>query len=148
MTKLLESKIEIQAKTGVNLIISFLTLFVVNSLIIMLANYFFPTKVVLGTFSISYWWAIYHSMLKFTLLTTFVMPFVALYEWKMKTTFTSMQWMGLYLVVNVAGLWAITRFAENLGLGVSAWWIVLVVAAVLDMVQGMAMMAAGKYIMK
>jgi len=148
MAKLLMSKIEIQAKTGVNLVISFLILFVVNSAIIMLGNRFFPHQVVLGTYSISYWWAIYHSMLKFTLMTTFVMPFVALYEWKKNTTFTNMQWMGTYLVVNVVGLWAITRFANNLGLGVSAWWVVLVLAVVLDWVQGMAMMAAGKYMMK
>lgn len=148
MAKLLMSKIEIQAKTGVNLIISFLILFVVNALIIILANRFFPNQVVLGTYSISYWWAIYHSMLKFTLLTTAVMPFVALYEWKKNTTFTNMQWMGLYLVVNVAGLWLVTRFANNLGFGVSAWWVVLVLAVVLDWVQGMAMMAAGKFMMK
>src|SRR5689334_17483222 len=148
MSKLIPSKVEIQAKTGINLVLSFLTLFVVNGLIIILANRFFPKQVVLGTISISYWWALHNSALKLTLINTLVMPFVALYEWKKKTTFTPQQWMGTYLIVNIVALWSIARFANNLGLGLSAWWVAVILAIVLDWIQGMAMLAAGKYMMK
>lgn len=140
------SKEKIQAFTGLNLIISFVTLMIVNSLVILLANALMPGQVVLGTYSIPFWWAIYHSMLKLSLAGTFVIPFVALYEWKKRTVFTSKQWMITYLIVNIVAVYGVTRFATQLGLGVSAWWVVLVLAVVLDVVQGMGMMAVGKYV--
>ncbi len=138
------SKEKIQAKTGIHLICSFSTLFLVNYLVLHLANMFAPMNVVLGTSSISHWWAMYHSVLAFTLIGTAVMPLVSYYEWKNKVTLKPKDWMLLYLVVNFVALWAISRFAENLGLGISSWVVVLVLAAIFDLVQGMAMMALGK----
>jgi hypothetical protein len=54
--------------------------------------------------------------------------------------------MLTYFAINIVALWEITRFAENLGLGVSSWVVVILLAAALDWAQGMAMMAAGKLI--
>lgn len=146
MTKLLMSKEAIQAKTGIHLIYAFATMLAVNTLVLMLANNFFPNHVVLGTYSISYWWAIYHSMVKLSLIGTLVMPLVAHYEWKRGKLFEPKEWMITYMVVNVVALWGISRFAENLGLGISAWWVVLILAAVFNWAQGMAMMTLGKYL--
>lgn len=140
------SKEKIQAKTGLTLIYSFLTLFIVNALVLMLANSLFPAQVVLGTHAISYWWAIYHTMFELTVVAVFVMPLVSYYEWKNKVTFTSKQWMLAYFIVNFIVLYEITRFAANLGLGVTSWGVVLALAAVLDLVQGMVMMKLGKMI--
>ncbi len=53
---------------------------------------------------------------------------------------TTAHWMAGYLAINFVGLWVISRFSEQFGLGISAWWIVLILAAVLDFVQGMGMM--------
>jgi hypothetical protein len=140
------SKEKVQAMHGLNMIYSFITLMVTNVLVLMIANAIAPNQVVLGTYAISYWWAIYHSMFKLSVVSVFVMPLVTLYEWKNKTTFTPKQWMMTYFVVNTVVLWEITRFAENLGLGVSSWVVLLVLAAVFNFVQGMAMLALGKYL--
>lgn len=140
------SKEKIQALTGLHLIYSFVTLLVVNVLVVAVANMFFPTRIVLGTSALTFWWAMHHSMVKLTMINVVAMPLVAYYEWKNKTTFTPKQWMITYFVINVAGLWMISRFADNLGLGLSAWWVVLSLAVVLDWAQGTAMMALGKYL--
>ena len=138
------SKEKVQAQHGLMIIYSFITLFIVNYSVLHLANMFFPDAIVLGTASISHWWAMYHSMFKLTVICTFAMLLVTHYEWKNKTVFTPKQWMLTYLVVNFVALWGISRFADNLGLGFSAWWVVFLFAGVLDLVQGMAMMALGE----
>lgn len=140
------SKIKVQAEHGLMMIYSFIALMLTNVVVLMLANYFFPEAVVLGTYSISYWWALHHSMFKLTVINVFVMPLVTYYEWKKGVTFTPKQWMITYFVVNTIALYGITRFAETLGLGVSSWVVVVALAAVLDIVQGMVMMSLGKAI--
>lgn len=138
------SKEKVQAQHGLMMIYTFITLFIVNNLVLHLANMIFPEQIVLGTASISHWWAMYHSMFKLTVIATFVMPLVTVYEWKNGVVFTPKQWMSTYLVVNFAALWCISRFADNLGLGFSSWFVILLFAGVLDMVQGVAMMALGE----
>lgn len=138
------SREKVQAQHGLMVIFSFLTLFLVNNLVLHLANMFFPNQIVLSTASISHWWAMYHSMFKLTVINTFVMLLVTYYEWRKKITFTPKQWTLIYLVVNFVALWCIGRFADNLGLGFSAWWVILLFAAFLDLVQGAAMMALGE----
>lgn len=137
------SREKVQAQHGLMMIYSFITLFLVNNLVLHVANLLFPTAIVLGTASISHWWAMYHSMFKLTVINTFVMPLVTFYEWKKGTTFTPTQWMASYLVVNFVSLWCIGRFADNLGLGFTSWLVILLLAGVLDIVQGVAMMSLG-----
>lgn len=140
------SKIKVQAQTGLMLFYSFLTLMVTNVVVLMIANALFPNQVVLGSFSVPYLWAIHHSMFKLSVIATFVMPFVAYYEWQKSTTFTPKQWMIAYFFVNLAGLWGITRFAENLGLGVSSFGVLVLLTLAFDFAQGAAMMSLGKII--
>jgi hypothetical protein len=142
------SKEKVQALTGLNIVYTFLIMMVVNTIVVMVANALAPAHVVLGTYSISYWWAIYHSMLELSLATTLAMPLISLYEWKNKTTFSPKQWMMTYFVINLIVVWGITRYAENLGLGVSSWVTLVVLAFVFNFVQGMTMMKAGKYLPK
>lgn len=138
------SKEKVQAQTGLRLLYSFLTLFLTNVVVIYLANLFFPAQVVLGTYAISLFGSLYHSALILTVIGTFVMPLVAYYEWQNKLTFTPKQWILTYFVVNAIAIWGITRFATHLGLGVSSWVVVVILAAALDWLQGLSMMALGK----
>ena len=138
------SKEKVQAQHGLMMIYTFITLFIVNNLVLHVANMLFPQDIVLGTATISHWWAMYHSMFKLTVVATFVMPLVTMYEWKKGVIFTPKQWMLTYLVVNFVALWCISRFADNLGLGFSSWFVILLFAGVLDLVQGGAMMALGE----
>ena len=140
------SKEKVQAQHGLMMIYSFIALFVTNVLVLMLANALFPQAIVLGTYSISYMWAIYHSMFKLTVVDVFVMPLVTYYEWKKGVTFTPQQWMITYFLVDFVVLYGVTRFSESLGLGVSSWIVLALFAFVLDMVQGIVMMQMGKLI--
>ena len=138
------SKEEIQAKTGLTLIYSFLVLFATSVLVILLANYLFPTSVVLGTHTLSFWWAVHHSMFKLAVICTFVIPLVYYHEWKRGHMYSPKEWMLLYFVVNTLVIYGITRFASVLGLGIAHWWIALLLGAALDWAQGMGMMALSK----
>lgn len=137
------SKEKVQAMHGLMMLYSFLVIFVVNNLVLHLANMLFPAQVVLGTYSISHWWAMYHSMFKLSVIVTFVMPLITYYEWKNNVTFSPKQWMMAYFVVNFASLYEITRFSENLGLGVSSWVVLLLLAFAFNMAQGISMMKLG-----
>jgi hypothetical protein len=138
------SKEKVQAQHSIMVIYSFITLFFVNGLVLYLANMLFPNSIVLGTASIAMIWAVYYSTLNLTLISILVMLLVTIYEWKNKIVFTTKQWISTYLVVNFVALWVISRFAENIGLGFSSWFVILLFAGVLDMVQGVAMMALGE----
>lgn len=130
--------------SGLMLVISYVVLFVVNSLVLMLANRLFPDQVVLGTAALTPLWATCLSMGKLALINTFGIPFVTEYELRKKTIFTPIQWMVTYFLLNAVGLWLISRFSEQFGLGVRSWLVVVLLAAVMDLVQGIVMMQLEK----
>lgn len=129
---------------GLVLVITYFVLFLVNGLVVLLTNGLFPQQVVLGTQFISKGWAIIHSMGTLALLNTFAIPFVREYEKSRGKMFSSTEWMVAYFVLNFVGVWVVARFAENLGFGISSWTVALVLAAVLDVIQGIAMMQVEK----
>ncbi len=140
------SKEKVQAQHGLMMLCSLIALFITNALVIMIAGSLFPSNVVLGSLHAPYMWAVYHSMFKLTVIDVFAMVFVTYYEWKKGVIFTPKQWMLTYFVVNLAALWSITRYAEYLGLGVSSFGVLLLLAAAFDWIQGMVMLALGKSI--
>lgn len=129
---------------GIMLIASFFTLFAVNALVIFVINLFFPNAVVLGTLHISKTWALVLSMTAFTLIHTLLLPFINQYESDRGKKFSTMDWMGIYFVINFAGLWLVARAAHVLGFGISSFWIAIALAVILDFAQSMAMMQLEK----
>ena len=125
---------------GIMMVKTFVAMILVNGLVIYLANMFFPEQVVLGTMSISHLWAVLLSAGTLAVINTFTMPFFTIWEQQVKRVLTPMEWMGGYLVINFVGLWLITRVAEIFGLGVASWLVILVLAVVLDFLQGLVMM--------
>lgn len=144
MVKLFANEREIQAKNGLMIVMTYVTLMVVNSVVIYGAHLMFPTHVVLGTFALTAGWALCLSAGKLSLIATLVMPFVTYREWKSKKDFQPKDWMTLYFVVNAVSIYLVSRYAEIYGFGVSSWVVVVALAAVIDVVQGMAMMQLGK----
>ena len=130
--------------SGMMVVISFFTLLLVNSVVLYIAQMFFPKSIVLGTHALSFWWAVGMSMGKLALIGTLAIPFVHAYEIKRRKMLSSMEWMVVYFVLNFVGLWLITRFSEQFGLGVTSWMVIAGLALVLDVVQGAAMMTVGK----
>lgn len=126
------------------LVITYFILFAVNSLVIYLANLWFPQNVVLGTQSLSPTWALFLSMGVLSLINTFAIPFMNQYEKSRKQPLTPKDWMLAYFAINFVGLWLVTRAAEQLGLGITSWVIAAILAGVLDLAQGAAMMQLEK----
>lgn len=126
------------------LVITYFILFAVNSLVIYLANLWFPQNVVLGTQSLSPTWALFLSMGVLSLINTFAIPFMNQYEKSRKQPLTPKDWMAAYFVLNFIGLWLVTRAAEQLGLGITSWVIAAILAVILDVSQGIAMMRLEK----
>lgn len=129
---------------GMVFVVTFVVLVVVNALGITVANILFPGSVVLGTITIPYTAAILLSAGVLAWINTLVLPFVSEYERRRGRELSPMEMMGLYLGINFVGLWLISRVAEIFGLGFSSWIVVLLVALVLDMLQGAAMVQVEK----
>ena len=126
------------------LVITYFVLFLVNSLVIYLANSFFPQQVVLGTQAFNTTWSIIHSMAVVALVNTFAIPFVRLWEKRRGKMLSSTEWMMAYFVVNLAGIWGVARFSEQFGLGIRSWMVAVVLALTLDFIQGIVMMQLEK----
>lgn len=122
------------------LVNAFFVLFAVNSLVIFLANALFPQGVVLGTATFTQVWAIIHSMGVLALIDTFAIPYVREFEHGWGEMLDSKGWLTIYFLVNFVGVWGISRFSGQFGLGVTSWMVVAILALVLDFLQGAAMM--------
>lgn len=140
-----KTKSALAKNPGLMLVYTYIVLFIVNSIVVYLANRWYPQAVVLGTGHITRGWAIVHSMGTLALIVTFAIPFVRWYEDMKGKMLTGKQWMIKYFILNFVGVWLIARFADNLGLGVASWRVVAVMAFVLDMAQGFAMMRLEEY---
>jgi hypothetical protein len=52
--------------------------------------------------------------------------------------------MVKYFFLNFAGLWLISHFSQQFGLGITIWYVSAILAVILDVVQGVAMMTLQK----
>lgn len=126
---------------GMIFVITYVVLFLVNMVVIHFANTWFPQQVVLGTMSLSVMWALMLSAGKIALIDTLVLPFLTQIEIMRNKIMSPIEMMIAYAIINIVAIWGTTRFAEVFGLGVSSIVVVVVLALVLDFVQGVAMVA-------
>ncbi|OGJ16384.1 MAG: hypothetical protein A2632_02805 [Candidatus Pacebacteria bacterium RIFCSPHIGHO2_01_FULL_46_16] len=122
----------------------FFLLWLVNGFVIALANMFFSQQIVLGTMSISSTMALVLSSGILAWAATLTMPIFTEIEIRKQMVLTPQHWMTGYLIINFIALWVVARFADVIGLGMASWFFVLGLAAILDVVQGMTMMAYGE----
>ncbi len=122
------------------LVVTQFVIFVVDIGTLYLANNLFPDNVVAGTANISTIEALVLASGALTLIDTFTIPFVREFERIRDRKLTNNQWMILYLLLDFSGVWLVTRFAHLLGVGISAWYVALGLAVVLDLFQGVAVM--------
>jgi len=130
--------------TGMMFVVTFFVLLFVNVVVVHFANIFFPAYLELGTHELSYLFALILSMGILSLVGTFALPFVHVYENYRGKMFSSSEWMGLYFVLNTVVIWMIARFAFQLGFGISSWMVAVTLGLVLDIAQGGAMMKLEK----
>ena len=144
MSKPKKSTKKINQDTGIKLVYSFLLIFISSSMIVYLANTLFPQNFVLGTGTITPFWALIHAIGSLALIDTLAIPIIHEIENYKGRMLTSSEWMFKYFVINLAAVYLLTRFAEQLGFGISSWIYVVAIAIVLDFVQGMVMMVLEK----
>jgi len=132
------------SETGIVLVISYVLMFVTNFAVIYLGNMFFPKNIVLGTMSLTPIWSIALSMGVLTLIDTFAIPIVRVIENIRKRMFSTVDWMVAYFLINFVGVWLVARGAEQLGMGITSWVVALILALILDFVQGVVMMQLEK----
>lgn len=140
MAKPVQSVAMLERNPAMRLLITYVIVTVVSAIVMYFANQFFPAAVVLGTVSISSMWAIALSAGKLGLVTTFASAFFAEMEHRNGKMLSPSTMIAGYFVVNLAELWFITRYAEIFGLGVSSWVVLVCLALVADLAQGMAVM--------
>lgn len=139
---------KVHEETGILMPITFISIFGVSSAVVYAASLLFPTEVVLGTYSISTVWALIHSMSLLALLHTLMVPVIREYENSQGRMFTDRDWLVTYFVLNFAGLWVLSRFADELGLGLNSWLVALMLAVIVNIGQAGVMLLVSKYLPK
>jgi hypothetical protein len=134
----------IKVHAGLMLVTTYGVLFVVNSIVLYLANLFFPQQIVLGTMSMNPIWSIAHSMGVLALIGMLALPFFHLAEQKMGRMLSTIEWMIGYYLLNVVAVWILARFSDQFGMGISGWYVAVALAIVFTLVQGLAMMQIQK----
>lgn len=137
-------KNSLAADPTAKLSMTFIAIFVVNMVVIYVANIIFPLDVVLGNMNLSRFWALVISAATLALLTLLVMPLLRMYERNRKRNLSPKETMAAYFVLNFVFLWLLSRAADVFGLGLSSWLVVLILAVLLDLAQGFAAMRIDK----
>jgi hypothetical protein len=110
-----------------------------NSVLLLLANELFPGLIVLGTHLISPLMAAVYAGGVISLVGVSATPIIESVAMKRHIRLTEMHWMTLYFLLNTAIIWLVSRFSELVGMGISVWWVALVMGLVFDVIQGMLM---------
>jgi len=112
----------------------FLVYWLINSLLLYLANMLMPRSVAIGNSIFFKYQAIVFSGFVWSLIIWFTPVFAKELEIAMKDKTTMML---TYLAVNFATLWFIARFSFFTGVGLANYWIVLIIAVAANFVQYM-----------
>ena len=141
-------KTDLPTTSGRELAIIFILVYILNAVVIYLAHLILPHQIVLGAKDIPLLWALKQSAIYTAILDMLAIPVMEYVQQLQGKVLTSNAWMIAYLIVNFAGLWALSRYSNLIGLGISAWWVVLILAAILDFLQGAVIMATMKVVKK
>ena len=138
------SKEKVKARTGLTIFYSYITLFITNAVTISLANYLFPTEIVLGTYALTPSWSLYLAVVELTVVCTMIFPLVYYHEYRRGSEYTAKEWMMLYFAVNTITIWSIARFADKIGFGISSWYIAIILGIILQWMQSKGMLLIRK----
>ena len=118
----------------------FLSFWVVDVVVLLVASLIFKNNVVLGNDKVSTALAAVVCGFIITVLITLVDPAVKKSDFKVKN---ENLWAVIYFVVNALGIWVLKRFALMIGLGVSNLFFVAILALILTVAQWGAALANG-----
>lgn len=121
--------------TARQLEVMFIFFFLANCVVIYLANHLFPNNVVLGTYFHSPLMALIYSMVVLTLATTGAVPVIEYLFQVTKAESTEIHWIILSFLLNFVSVWVVARLATFLGMGISSWRVVAILAIILSLSQ-------------
>ncbi|MBU1967179.1 hypothetical protein KKH50_02705 [Patescibacteria group bacterium] len=110
-----------------------------STLLVLLANLFFPKMIVLGHHLLSPVAGAFYAMTVVSFIAVGVMPVVEYLANQKNINLTSTHWLLLYWVVNTGSVWLVGRFAGIVGMGITSWVVAVVLGLALDLVQGALM---------
>jgi CBS domain containing-hemolysin-like protein len=108
-----------------------------NMLVVWGASLLAPNLVVLGTSSINAMAAAFYSMIVLTSILVGATPLIESIINTLRLKVSNLHWMVGFFALNILGVWVVGRFAEELGLGIAAWWVAVALAFVMNVVQGL-----------
>lgn len=126
--------------TSVEMVRIYFLCLLVNLFVLYFANKIAPQSVVFGTSVLTPSWSLFLSMGALSLVNLLFVPFFEQVQQKLQRDLSPKEWMIGYFVIDFVGLWLISRFAEQFGFGISGWWVGAILALILDMFQGFAIM--------
>lgn len=110
--------------------------FVAQSVVLSFLSHFFSESIVIGTYAIEPLHALVYSMFVLTLFAVGSLPLLEIIQEYRAVEFRTTEWMFFYFGVNSGGLWIISRFADQLGLGLGSWIVVAALGLLFSFVQG------------
>jgi len=117
-------------------LIRFLSLWIVSSIVLLVASALLSNNIVLGNDRLSKSTAGVISGFILTLIAHFVPKAVEKIDFKVKNEYA---WQGVFLVANVIILWVIKRFALISGLGISNIFYVFILGVAITLAQWKAL---------
>lgn len=128
---------ESQAMSMSQLVVMYGLFLLSNMGVLWAAHLLMPQAIVLGTMNITPVAASFYSMVVLTSVLVGILPLIDAAVAATKMKISNVQWILGYWVINAVALWGIARLAEQLGLGIAGWMVVLGLSFVMNMVQGL-----------
>ena len=121
--------------------ILFLLYWLLDSLLLYLLGYIFPSEVVLGNFRLTPFEASIFAGFWLTFFVWTMWEYVLVRKVKLESFNLR---IIFFFFVNSLGIWIISQYGKYTGLGIASFWWVLVLGGVMDLFQGVAWNLFGK----
>lgn len=121
-------------------LVLWLSIAVVNAIVLYAAALLYPAAVVLGNANLSNWMAVIITSVLLTVILWLVKPVMKAANLKLKGDWAI---NITYLAANMVGLWVLARLANYVGFGVSSFVVVIVLGLILSLVQFAVWKAVG-----
>jgi len=110
--------------------------FILDAAILFLGTLVASKSIVFGTEFIPPAWGVFHAASLLSLIGILTIPVFEYIREKRQKELSMQDWMIGYFVINFVSVWVISRFAEQLGFGISSWMVAVILAVFLDFAQG------------
>lgn len=116
-------------------LINFVSLWVANAIVILVANLISKDNVVLGTKTMPYVAALLVTTFLLTAIIFLIKPAL---DWLKLKIEGDINWILIYLVTAIVAVWVLARLAMLTGFGISSYYIAIILGIIINIVQWVA----------